>query len=374
LRTGGLPPGVTIREEVRPVGTVSVTGSPDGSEVRLEGQAIGEIHVGRALILENMPAGRYRLFASKSGYREWEQLVEVSAGRRTDVLIDLERLGPPPIVRGKDAATMMLVPAGDFWMGSPDDDIRAAITSCQQSGTDLASCTELFRHEAPRHRVLLDDYYIDQHEVTNAMFEQFVQATRHQTTAEREGRGNLWRLRDGRWQWVVLQGATWRAPGGRGTRALPTHPVVHVSWDDAAAYCRWAGKRLPTEAEWEKAARGTEGRLFPWGNTWVSERTNGLMMLRTTTPVGSYPTGASPYGVLDMAGNVIEWVSDWFAPDYFGRSPSVGPTGPATGTSRVVRGGAWNGPLLYLRSAYRYATTPSTSSDALGFRCVQPAL
>jgi formylglycine-generating enzyme required for sulfatase activity len=266
---------------------------------------------------------------------------------------------------------MLLVAAGEFSMGSGQKDIGAAIVSCVQAGGDPGNCSEVFRREAPQHRITLDNFYVDQDEVTNGQFQRFVQATQHQTNAERDGRGNLWSSLGDSWKWVVLEGATWRTPGGRSTTSQPTHPVVHVSWNDASSYCSWAGKRLPTEAEWEKAARGTDGRIFPWENSWESGRANGLMVRMSTMPIGSARSGATPYGANDMAGNVAEWVNDWFAPDYYQGSPSASPTGPATGTWRVFRGGAWNDEALKLRSSYRHGTTPATSTNTLGFRCAQ---
>ncbi|MBM3394042.1 MAG: hypothetical protein FJY37_05300 [Betaproteobacteria bacterium] len=287
------------------------------------------------------------------------------------VPLDPARRGPVPAVFAPDGATMLLVAAGDFLMGSDQADVGAATAWCVQAGGDLRMCSEFFRREVPRRRVTLDNFYIDQDEVTNAQFEQFVRATQYQTAAERDGRGNLWQSLGGTWQWAMLEGANWRMPGGRGTHAQPAHPVVHVSWNDATAYCTWAGKRLPTEAEWEKAARGDDNRLFPWGNAWQDDRANGLMARQATLPVGSVPSRKSPYGLNDMAGNVAEWVNDWFASDYYQQGPPVTPRGPATGVWRVFRGGAWNDTVLHLRSGFRNGTTPVTATSTLGFRCAQ---
>src|SRR5207249_4244997 len=173
-------------------------------------------------------------------------------------------------------AEMVLIPAGEFWMGSAPAEMERAREECKKAGVPEASCKSWMEREAPRHRVHLDAFYIDRYEVTNALFERFVRATSHRTTAEREGDGNV--LKDGKWQKVA--GASWRAPNGPGTSAPSDHPAVQVSWDDAQAYCHWAGKRLPTEAEWEKAARGTDGRRYPWGEDWDPSRANGATSVK----------------------------------------------------------------------------------------------
>ncbi len=165
-------------------------------------------------------------------------------------------------------------------------------------------------------------------------------------------------------------------------RAAPRiyHPVTQVSWYDADAYCRWVGGSLPTEQQWEKAARGTDGRIYPWGDEFDGTLLNykdasfdGDMNFndgfRFTAPVGSYPQGASPYGALDMAGNVWEWTADWYQGGY-NPLPSVqNPNGPA----RVLRGGSWNHEQAGMRAAYRLESSPSTLVDNFGFRCVVPA-
>jgi serine/threonine-protein kinase len=261
-----------------------------------------------------------------------------------------------------DGMTLVFVPDGDFEMGS------------DSSG---------YANEKPVHTVLLDSYWIDQTEVTNSMFGAFVAQTGYQTEAEETGSSRGYDTDTGKSQ--PTQGADWEHPLGTdsGLSDLAEHPVVHVSWNDARAYCEWAGRRLLTEAEWEKAARGTDGRTFPWGSDFDGTRLNSADVnlgagrgnnsfddgFQLTSPVGSYPQGASPYGALDMVGNVWEWVNDWADEAYYQNSPSANPGGPASGESRIVRGGSWHDPEDGNRAAYRGWAAPEDTDITLGFRC-----
>jgi serine/threonine-protein kinase len=247
-----------------------------------------------------------------------------------------------------DGAEMVYVPAGEFLMGSDE-----------YADSD----------EAPEHTVYLDDYWIYKYEVTNEQFAAFVAETGYVTTGEE--RDGSWVYQDGGWNWT--DGAYWAEPKGPGStvNGKENYPVIHISWYDAAAYCEWAGGRLPTEAEWEKAARGTEGQTYPWGDE--SPNCNLAQFSDCpgdTVPVGSFPEGASPYGALDMAGNVWEWVADWYDEDYYQNSPSQNPTGPASGTYRVFRGGSWYLSEWALRATNRYWSDPGYSYGASGFRCL----
>ena len=261
---------------------------------------------------------------------------------------------PSPTPPG--GVTMVLIPAGEFLMGS--------LQSESQAGSD----------EKPLHRVYLDDYSIDVYEVTNALFDEFVDATNHRTTAEKEGGSETY----SGGQWGFVQGANWRHPQGPTSSldGLGAHPVALVSWEDAVAYCEWREARLPSEAEWEKAARGgLETKKYPWGDEAADcTRTNYWGMadpcVSGASPVGSYP--ANGYGLFDMAGNVWEWVQDWYQADYYAsQSTWNNPFGPAAGLARVARGGSWYLAARDVRVALRYAYTPDDRRVYVGFRCAR---
>lgn len=262
---------------------------------------------------------------------------------------------------------MIYIPAGSFQMGN--------------NGSEPYTCTD-YPRECPQHSVYLSGYWIGKYEVTRGEYAQFMAAGGYSNRAYWSTDGWSWRVAIGRTQpyyWAAYQ--DWSTPldDGNGFTQTDNRPVVGVSYYEAEAFCNWAGGHLPTEAQWEKAARwtGSYPNVYPWGNTWYEERCNSwyddLYVGYQTAPVGSYPAGASPYGLHDMAGNVWEWCKDWYLSNYYSQTPSGGwnnPQGPASGSSRVLRGGGWYGDSgLYCRCAYRNFGDPSYHySASLGFR------
>jgi formylglycine-generating enzyme required for sulfatase activity len=236
-----------------------------------------------------------------------------------------------PWVRPADGMVMVHVPAGEFTMGSNAGD----------------------PDEQPVHRVYLDAYWIDQTEVTNDQYSLCVQAGGCQPPSD-------------------LSSST--RSSYYGNSQFGNYPVIYVNWSDAQAYCSWAEARLPSEAEWEKAARGTDARVYPWGNNDPSCSLANLSPGESacagdTSAVGSYPAGAGPYGALDMAGNVWEWVADRYGATYYSQSPSSNPAGADSGQYRVVRGAAWFYIEYGARSANRDGYVPGYRGNGLGFRC-----
>ncbi|MDA0692199.1 MAG: formylglycine-generating enzyme family protein [Nitrospinae bacterium] len=227
---------------------------------------------------------------------------------------------------GDDAREMILIPEGVFTRGS------------DSGGFD----------EKPQQEIYLDAFYVDKYEVTVESYNKFRRAANYIEPAVPFFQGDH----------TVLQ--------------TPGFPVVGVSWLDAVNFCKWAGKRLLTEAEWEKAARGTHGLVYPWGNKILPKRTNlagkadGFEFM---APVGSFPMGRSVYGVYDMGGNVSEWVEDWYDQFYYQTAPLMNPTGVDNSKNRVFRGGSWDSRTVDIRAAKRFAATPGRKDAVVGFRC-----
>ena len=260
-------------------------------------------------------------------------------GIMVTIVLAAYAIGPMSLHAASDGSTevdpvpMVMIPAGEFLMGNPEGKGRA--------------------DEWPQRSVYLDAFAIDQVEVTNERYTAFVKTTGHRHPQNPYGSGPL-----------------------RSIAGIEQLPVVQITWYDAKAYCSWAKKRLPTEAEWEKAARGTDGRTFPWGDAaptskqanfdreWEDEK--------TLYPVGIHPHGDSPYGVKDMAGNAREWVSDWYDTDYYRRAPNRNPQGPdKRGVVRSIRGGSWHSPLTDITASARGRGGFALQTHGTGFRCAR---
>ncbi|KAM6176925.1 formylglycine-generating enzyme [Erethizon dorsatum] len=288
--------------------------------------------------------------------------------------------GPGAAQRPLPPTKMVLIPAGVFTMGTDDPQIK-------QDG------------EAPARRVAIDAFYMDAYEVSNAEFEKFVNSTGYLTEAEKFGDSFVFEgmlseqvktdiqqaVAAAPW-WLPVKGANWRHPEGPDStiQHRPDHPVLHVSWNDAVAYCTWAGKRLPTEAEWEYSCRGgLQNRLFPWGNKlqpkdqhyanlWQGEfpvTNTGEDGFQGTAPVDAFPPNG--YGLYNIVGNVWEWTSDWWT-IYHSVEDTLNPKGPPSGKDRVKKGGSYMCHKSYCyryRCAARSQNTPDSSASNLGFRC-----
>ncbi len=255
----------------------------------------------------------------------------------------------------RDGSLLRLIPAGTFTMGSTPDDIAAA-ARMDKDGEQFA-----LRHETPQFTATLPAYYIGVYTVTNEQFARFLTET--QPSPEQL---ELWLP----WNDRILTDPYRSLPG------FERHPVINVSWFGAKAYCKWAGLRLPTELEWEKAARGTDARLFPWGNDWQPDRLrwwSNRGRNETTAPVDAFPEGRSPYGLYQMAGNVEEWCADWYQPDIYQRYATGDLRPPTHGLGRIARGGAClRRNKLEFRCAMRRANPPALVNILYtGIRCAR---
>ena len=315
LKKGDLTELNGVRLEAMPA-ILAVSCNISGAKIEVNGQVKGTT-VGGQVVEVQVPPGSLSVRVGRKGYKSHREKPTLASGVRVAIKVDLQV--------GNDApADMVEVPAGKFTMGSNSGD----------------------SDEKPVRQVYLDTYSIDKTEVTVAAYKKCVDAGGCTVPVEN------------------FDMCTWEK-GGK-----DKHPINCVNWNQAKAFCGWAGKKLPTEAQWEKAARGTDGRKYPWGNGAPSCQ-NTVMdgCSNTTQPVGSKVSGASPYGALDMAGNVWEWTADWKGP--YDSSQTRNPRGPSTGSLRVARGGCSGSAAKRVRAADRSGLTPSDAINDLGFRCAR---
>ena len=333
--------------ELPTLATLHITSTPSGATVYLDGAAFGQTPL-RAYEIDTgiRREKQIEIGLELTGYKSRVKSVTVTGGQDLPWDVHLEPMHAPKII-GQDGAEMVLIPAGDFQMGSDD--------------------SEADDDEKPVHTVYVDAFYMDKYEVTNAQFKAFVDANPQWQKDRIDAKFH---------EGYYLYG--WN--GNTYPSGLGSDPVVYVSWYAAMAYAQWAGKRLPTEAEWEKAARGgLVGKKYPRGDTIDANKANYGFNIDKTTPVGRYPPNG--YGLYDMAGNVWEWCLDGYDAGFYRRSPRRNPlAGEMTlrevmtnyqnvTTSRVLRGGSWDSDARYLRVASHFRLTPPFSLDNFGFRC-----
>ncbi len=294
-------------------GRLTINSRPKSSSVVIGGKSRG-----KTPLKIRLKPGSYTVLLQKAGYRQLKKKVRVSGTMPTKIDLVLDKVGAPAI------EGMLYIPGGEFVMGSNSGNLN----------------------EKPAHKVTVSPFYIDKYEVTNAQFRKFVDATGH------------------------IEPAFWNDDDLN----KPSYPVVGVSWEDAAAYAEWTGKRLPTEAEWEMAASGFDSRTYPWGNDYKTGFANKYGKAdgyRYTAPVKSFEKGASAYGVVNMAGNVWEWCADFYAENYYAKSPGNNPKGPAKGEMHAMRGGSWEDSEKSLRTSNRSAGEANYYNNNLGFRCAK---
>lgn len=319
-------------------GTISITADIPGVDILLDGGLVGRTMEDNPVVLSNVLVGKHEVRVRDLSARTKQERIIVEKDRTVDVDLKLLNLPSSPVSanlfpigknpqgyeeywRVRDGAVVVKVPAGEFLMGSAEGEGELA--------------------EHPQRRVFVTEFLMDKIEVTWRQFRKFVEATGASLPPD----------------------PLWGTPGN--------YAVSNVLFNEAKTYCEWVGGRLPTEAEWEKAARGTDGRKYPWGNEWDADKCNSLKGgPHRPESVGSFPECLSSFGIVDMAGGVWEWCTDWYADGYPDES-ARDPKGPETGTQRVIRGASWLNMSEWLRTAYRHKSDPFWRNVLYGFRCVQ---
>ncbi len=327
------------QHQTRVYGSISLTSDIAGAEILLDGGFAGRTKGEDQILLKPVLEGNRQVLVRDYSGRESIRQVTVEPGSVTDVSIPVLNLvsrnakdglipiganpeGSEEFWRTSDGAVLVKIPAGEFLMGSPEGEGE--------------------QNEQPQHTVHVSTYLIDKTEVT---WRQYLKYT--EDTGVSPPPDPIW-----------------------GVNA--DYAISFVLWDEGRAFCEWTGGRLPTEAEWEKAARGIDGRNYPWGDNWDATRCNSIAGgLHQPEPVGYNRSCSSPYGVLDMAGGVQEWTADRYGKNYYSESPEVNPTGPETGRMRTMRGGGWMSQPTWIRTAYRASRSPTSRNMDHGFRCAR---
>jgi len=305
-------------------------------------------------------------------------IVSIGCSKKTLKAIVTGETQDNTTMAAENEAKMVFIPAGEFQTGMSREQAQLLISWLNAAGAGLFSADYFnisrYAKEMPGRRVWVDAFYIDKYEVTNEQYARFLNEYSIEPGGHFDTEGHKLINIEHQDCLIELKNGIYRPQYG-----FDKHPVVCVSWYGADAYAKWADKRLPTEAEWEKAVRGDDGRLFPWGNkrSWDDDQrriqndrtTKGQ---RTTTqPVGSWKMDTSPYGVIDMASNALEWVSDWHDEEYYKKATNRNPKGPDSGENRVVRSGGNSGSILGSRCSWRDNYPPNTMADGFGFRCAK---
>jgi formylglycine-generating enzyme required for sulfatase activity len=322
-------------------GVVSVTSGMKDAEILLDGGVVGKVSAGSETTLRNVPVGWREVRARDSSGHDIRKVVRVEANRT--VLVDLSLPDP-----AGNAVSHRLVPLGKNALGYEEyrREVDGAVVVKIPAGEFLMGNKETERTPL-EHQVYVSDFLMDKMGVTWGQYKKFVEGTGIPLPQHEP----YWGIHD-------------------------DHPAVYVTWEEAKAYCEWAGGRLPTEAEREKACRGSDGRKYPWGNEepdpqrGVYRRSWGY---DGTGAVGTHPAGVSPYGLLDMGGNVWEWCSDWYDGEYYATSPFQDPKGPASGAAHVVRGGSWDSRPAVLSCSCRNWGHRGYRDGDFGFRCAMNA-
>jgi formylglycine-generating enzyme required for sulfatase activity len=319
-------------------GEIAVAADVPRAEILLDGGVVGRTSSDGPVVLGAVRVGQREVIVQDASGREARTVVRVEKGHRSRASLTLMKDAPPntdglrslglnpqggeELWREKDGAIVVRIPGGEFQMGSPEGEGDPS--------------------ERPRHTVRLSGFLIDKTEVTWGQYKRFMAAS-----SQAPPKPPIWGMPE----------------------ALP---ASNMTWDEANAFCAWVGGRLPTEAEWERAARGGDARQFPWGSSFEPWRCNTRDGgPHAPTPAGVYPDCVGPYGVLDLAGSVSEWCSDWFEETYDAKGPVENPTGPETGTRRVMRGGGWMSSSFAVRSASRLGVDATWPGPMQGFRCAQ---